>query len=175
MALVVSAASVDSCAKTSTLKTPNARREKSAIGARWRNEFIFIVFLSIASTPKFDLGSVFLVLFKRKGAKSVSNEPGHSFPAQKEPLAKLLKRRLREWMIDQTPLFEASCIALSAHVLAFPIIWWMGWALPWPKSPEIVTIIEINLEHWPLEAIPEKVTDVWRSHMKKDTNREVKK
>ncbi|MBX9568229.1 MAG: hypothetical protein K2X77_05000 [Candidatus Obscuribacterales bacterium] len=107
------------------------------------------------------------MLFKRNAEKSPQKEPGHTFPAQKVSLTKVLKERINSWLSEQSALFEATCVALSAHILAFPIIWFMGWALPWPKAPEIVTIIEINLEHWPLEAVPEKVTDIWKTHIKK--------
>ena len=37
----------------------------------------------------------------------------------------------------------------------------MGWLLPWPKTPDVTTVIEINLENWPNEARPEKVTDIY--------------
>lgn len=52
------------------------------------------------------------------------------------------KLRLRE----QTMLFEAFWVAVSFHVLLFPLIWFMGWALPWPKAPGRTIVIELNLE-----------------------------
>ncbi len=137
------------------------------MGAGERNEFMFIVFLSIASNTNTSGSGSAQVLFNRNSANSPQKEPEHSFPAQRVPLSKVLQEKISRWLSEQSALFEASCVALSAHILAFPLIWFMGWALPWPKAPEIVTIIEINLENWPNEAIPESVTDIWKTHVKK--------
>ncbi len=61
------------------------------------------------------------------------------------------------WAWEQVPLMEAFCLATSFHVLMFPVIWMMGWALPWPKSPVITTVIEMDLSKWPKEAKPDRV------------------
>lgn len=105
------------------------------------------------------------MLFNRKKQIPQNGESEHTFPFRQDPFHVRVKRRILLWISDRQPLFEASCVAVSAHILAFPIIWFMGWALPWPKSPVIVTVIEINLENWPEEAIPTKVTDIYKSHM----------
>jgi len=63
------------------------------------------------------------------------------------------------WLKDQTALFEAFWVAVSFHVLLLPLIWIMGWALPWPKPPVFTTVIEYDLTNWPKVAKPKKVTD----------------
>jgi hypothetical protein len=55
-------------------------------------------------------------------------------------------------------LFEAFCVAVSLHVVMLPVLWFAGWALPWPKSPIITTIIEYDLSKWPPK--PKKILDV---------------
>lgn len=104
--------------------------------------------------------------FKRKGPKSPDSKTEQAFAVQATP-ADEAKESLSLWWKDQIPLVEALCVAVTVHVLGFPLMWFIGWALPWPGSPVVVTVIEINLEHWPKEAIPEKVTDIYKSHMHK--------
>lgn len=61
-------------------------------------------------------------------------------------------------MREQVPLVEAFFVAVSIHVVAFPVIWCVGWALPWPKSPVITHIIEFDISGWPAKpAKPERV------------------
>lgn len=69
------------------------------------------------------------------------------------------------WLKDQSALFEAFWVAVTFHVLLFPIIWFAGWALPWPKSPSFTTVIEFNLENWPNVATPEKIEEIYHSKM----------
>jgi hypothetical protein len=64
------------------------------------------------------------------------------------------------WLREQTPLFEAFCIALSLHVIALPVIWFLGWALPWPKAPTVTTVVEYDLGNWPNVAKPKKIFDI---------------
>ena len=64
------------------------------------------------------------------------------------------------WLLDKSILFEAFLLALSLHVLILPVIWVIGWALPWPKSPTVTTIIEYDLQNWPQLAKPKKILDV---------------
>ena len=72
-----------------------------------------------------------------------------------------LKRKIIAWLGDQVELFEAFFVAVTFHVLLFPVLWFAGWALPWPKGPDITTVIEINLEHWPAEARPERIEEIY--------------
>jgi len=65
------------------------------------------------------------------------------------------------WLKEQAPLFEAFWVAVTFHVLLFPLIYFVGWALPWPKPPGITTVIEINLEHWPHHASPTKIEELY--------------
>jgi hypothetical protein len=54
------------------------------------------------------------------------------------------------WTIQENiPLIEAFFLATTVHVLLLPVIWCMGWALPWPKSPVVTSVIEIDLQSWP--------------------------
>lgn len=76
-----------------------------------------------------------------------------------------LKGKALEWLQEQVPLAEALCIAAAAHVLAFPVIWFVGWALPWPKSPVYTTVIEFNLEHWPEDARPRRIMQLYNQDL----------
>jgi hypothetical protein len=109
------------------------------------------------------------VIFNRNKPEYSGNEAGQAFKATGEPLGKVLSRRFWAFVIDRVPLFEAICVAISAHILAFPVFWFAGWALPWPKSPEILTIIELDLSNWTQEgAVTKKVTDIIKSEMHAD-------
>lgn len=97
-------------------------------------------------------------------AKKSSPDSEHTFPVQSEPLVDVLRRRISAWWLEYMPLFEAASVAVSAHILAFPLIWFIGWALPWPKSPEIMTVIEFDLSNWPEQgAVPRSITDIYES------------
>jgi hypothetical protein len=61
---------------------------------------------------------------------------------------KAFKLSVGLWFREQIPLAETFCLALAFHVAFFPVIWCAGWALPWPKSPVITTVIEIDLQAW---------------------------
>jgi len=71
-----------------------------------------------------------------------------------------LSNRLWRCLLDQVPLLEAFLIAVSIHVLLFPVVWLMGWMLPWPKTPVITTVVEYDLRNWPNEAKQKKWQDV---------------
>jgi hypothetical protein len=75
-----------------------------------------------------------------------------------ECFAALLKTALNG-LAAQTLLFEAFFVALSLHVLFVPVLWVLGWALPWPKSPTITTIIEYDLRGWPNVVKSKKILD----------------
>jgi len=65
------------------------------------------------------------------------------------------------WLQEQVPLTEAFLVAISLHVIGFPVIWAAGWALPWPKPPVVTTIIEFDLSDWPKHAqTPKKIFDI---------------
>jgi hypothetical protein len=72
-------------------------------------------------------------------------------------LPKSLKETVVKVLIEQVPLFEAFLVALSLHVVMLPILWIVGWALPWPKPPVITTIIEWDLQNWPPK--PKRIFD----------------
>jgi hypothetical protein len=61
---------------------------------------------------------------------------------------------------NQTLLFEAFLVAISFHVLLLPMLWLIGWMLPWPKGPTITTIIEYDLRNWPDIRKPKRIFDV---------------
>ncbi len=64
------------------------------------------------------------------------------------------------WLKEQVPLAEAFLVAISLHVVGFPLVWFIGWALPWPKPPVVTTIIEFDLTDWPKHAqTPKKIFD----------------
>lgn len=68
-----------------------------------------------------------------------------------------LKELITASIVDQIPLIEACLIATSLHVLFLPVVWCMGWMLPWPKSPVVTSVIEIDLRDWPKVARPKKL------------------
>lgn len=72
-----------------------------------------------------------------------------------------LYRKATNWLSEQSVLFEAFWVAVTFHVLLFPLIWFAGWALPWPKSPVITTVVEIDLENWPHEARAGHVQEIY--------------
>jgi hypothetical protein len=62
-----------------------------------------------------------------------------------------LKQTIVAGFRQQKMLGETFCIALALHVFAFPMIWCMGWALPFPKSPVTTTVIIFDLQKWAKE------------------------
>lgn len=77
-----------------------------------------------------------------------------------DPLLPKLQRQANSWVKEQTPLFEATCLALAFHVVMLPVLYVLGWLLPWPKAPVITTIFEYNLDEWPKKSKPDKVINV---------------
>jgi hypothetical protein len=67
-----------------------------------------------------------------------------------------LSTRIVRLVVENIPLAEAFLVALSLHVVMLPVIWSVGWALPWPKPPVVTTIIEYDLENWKNGAFPPK-------------------
>jgi hypothetical protein len=100
------------------------------------------------------------------GAEKAGAEAEQAFAVQTTPIEEM-KGKMSDWFREQIPLAEALAVAVTFHVLGFPLMWFIGWALPWPGSPVIITVIEINLENWPKEAKTEKVTDIYKSKMHK--------
>lgn len=70
------------------------------------------------------------------------------------------KAAIGEWLRDQLPLVDCFFVALSVHVILLPVMWILGWALPWPKPPVITTIVEYDLRFWPKVAKPKKVFEL---------------
>ena len=68
-----------------------------------------------------------------------------------------VKSKILSWVGEAVPLVEAVLVAVSIHVVMLPVLWFIGWALPWPKPPVITTIIEYDLGNWPPK--PEKIID----------------
>jgi len=68
-----------------------------------------------------------------------------------------IRRIVRLWWMENVPLFEACLVALSIHVIALPVIWFVGWALPWPKTPIFTTVVEYDLSNYLRTGKPEKI------------------
>src|ERR1700730_11667102 len=107
-------------------------------------------------------------------ARSAEKEVQQNTPKEKEPspeavqLARGLAARKDDnfgvkmlwWLKEQVPLAEAFLVAISLHVVGFPLVWFIGWAFPWPQPPVITTIIEFDLTDWPKHAqTPKKIFD----------------
>jgi hypothetical protein len=70
---------------------------------------------------------------------------------------RIILDRAAEWFADQSTLMEAFWVAFTFQVLLFPVLWIMGWALPWPHAMSKTTVVEIDLSNWPYEAkVPTK-------------------
>jgi hypothetical protein len=67
--------------------------------------------------------------------------------------------KIISWIKDQKTLFDAFLVALSFHVVMFPVLWFAGWALPWPKPPVVTTIIEFDLQDWMKSGKPKKIIE----------------
>lgn len=110
------------------------------------------------------------MVWKKQGSPKPDSNPEpvpEAFAYKSEPLKTRLIRRIKEWVKEQAPLGEAFCVAMTFHVLLFPIIWFAGWALPWPRGPSYTTVIEINLENWPEDARPERIEEIYTNALKK--------
>jgi hypothetical protein len=80
----------------------------------------------------------------------------NSFPAT-VPLYRTWVDPVIAWLGSQKILFEALLVAVSFHVIMFPVIWIAGWALPWPRPPVVTTIIEFDLDEWLKSGKPKKI------------------
>jgi hypothetical protein len=83
-------------------------------------------------------------------------ESSQPFQAEK-PLYKLWLERAWFFILEQRTLFEAFWVAVSIHIIMFPVMWFIGWALPWPKPPVVTTIIEYDLQAWLRNGKPKRV------------------
>jgi hypothetical protein len=72
----------------------------------------------------------------------------------------MVRDKLHSWLKEQISLVQAFFVALSFHVVLFPVLWIVGWALPWPKAPIFTTIVEYDLRGWPNIAKPKKVVTI---------------
>jgi hypothetical protein len=72
-----------------------------------------------------------------------------------------LFQKIVTWFGEQSTLIDAFWVAVTFHILLFPLIWFAGWALPWPRSPVITTVVELNLENWPREARAGRVQELY--------------
>ncbi|MBK9145730.1 MAG: hypothetical protein IPM23_24930 [Candidatus Melainabacteria bacterium] len=94
----------------------------------------------------------------KTSARDQSGTTDESQVIAHEPL--ISRQIVRTWALDQVPLVQCILVAVSVHVVLLPVMWIMGWALPWPKPPVITTIIEYDLSHWPEKAKPRKVFEI---------------
>ncbi|HEY9756132.1 MAG TPA: hypothetical protein V6C97_13275 [Oculatellaceae cyanobacterium] len=103
---------------------------------------------------------------------SPENQDDHSMgsgvqTSSKNPAEFRLQQSLAEekfdkvisWIKDQKTLFDAFLVALSFHVVMFPVLWFVGWALPWPKPPVVTTIVEFDLQEWMKSGKPKKIIE----------------
>jgi hypothetical protein len=79
--------------------------------------------------------------------KSVEEHAATDFKA-KTTLAQDAFRKTFDFVKDQKVLVDAFLVAVSFHVVMFPVLWTAGWALPWPKPPVVTTLIDYDLQEW---------------------------
>lgn len=106
------------------------------------------------------------MIWKKQSPSPNPPDVPEAFVYKSVPLRLQLWGQVTDWINEYTPLAEAFCIAVSLHVLFFPMMWFAGWALPWPKGPSFTTIIEINLENWPEDASPERIEQIYTRALK---------
>jgi hypothetical protein len=73
------------------------------------------------------------------------------------------KAKILQIIDEHWTLGEAFFVALSLHVVFFPVMWIAGWALPWPKVPIYTTIMEYDLRGWtgwPNMPKPKKIFEI---------------
>jgi len=56
------------------------------------------------------------------------------------------QKQFKDWIEDYKGLLESILVAVSLQIALLPILWFIGWALPWPKPPIFTTIIEYELD-----------------------------
>ncbi len=61
---------------------------------------------------------------------------------------------------DSIWLIEAILIAISFHVLMVPVIWIMGFVLPFPHPQPRLTSYEINLKNFKVDVKTIKTTEI---------------
>lgn len=91
-----------------------------------------------------------------KQEKPVETPADTEFKA-KMSLSQEAFRKGFDFIKDQKILFDAFLVALSFHVIMFPVLWVVGWALPWPKPPVVTTILEYDLTQWVKNGKPKKI------------------
>jgi len=92
----------------------------------------------------------------QSGAASAQSFEESSFQAEKT-LYKLWLERAWFFILEKRTLFEAFWVAVSIHIIMFPVMWFIGWALPWPKPPVVTTVIEYDLQSWLQNGKPKRV------------------
>jgi hypothetical protein len=80
-------------------------------------------------------------------AESIESVATTEFKA-KTTLAQDAFRKTFDFVKDQKVLVDAFLVAVSFHVVMFPVLWMAGWALPWPKPPVVTTLIDYDLQEW---------------------------
>jgi hypothetical protein len=70
-----------------------------------------------------------------------------------------LRQKIVEQIKEHWLLFECLLVALSLHIVFIPVVWSLGWALPWPQPPIFTTIIEYELDQATLNYKPRGVTN----------------
>ena len=80
-------------------------------------------------------------------------------PFAAKPINRLAINRLSDMLVDQKILFASILVALTFHVLMFPVVWFIGWALPWPKSSVVTTIVDFDLQQWLKSGKPKRVIE----------------
>lgn len=98
--------------------------------------------------------------YKEDIKKEISAPRGEKSPGEFKKLPLLSPEDFVNWAKEQLPLVSCLFVALSLHVVFIPVLWIMGWALPWPKPPVITTVIEYDLTNWPRVAKPKKVFEL---------------
>ena len=56
------------------------------------------------------------------------------------------QKQFDDWLVEHKVLLEALLVAISLQIAFIPVLWFIGWALPWPKPPLFTTIIEYELD-----------------------------
>jgi hypothetical protein len=105
------------------------------------------------------LVSADLVAYQKSSAAELAESGNNADFRAKTTLAQDAFRKTFDFIKDQKVLVDAFLVALSFHVVMFPVLWTAGWALPWPKPPVVTTLIDYDLQEWVKSRKPKNIIE----------------
>lgn len=100
-----------------------------------------------------------LVAYQKSASAELAESGNNADFRAKTTLAQDAFRKTFDFIKDQKVLVDAFLVALSFHVVMFPVLWTAGWALPWPKPPVVTTLIDYDLQEWVKSRKPKNIIE----------------